>query len=141
MAHNVTIKKGDIVRVIAGSDKGAEGKVMQVDTARRRVYVEGINRVKWALRHASPRLVQLRTVAPDNPHVWDEPRFREAVDELWPYALAVVPEDLRPALSQRLDLPSDTSSLGERGEHSNELRSLWEEMTMVRRSEPAGVAW
>jgi large subunit ribosomal protein L24 len=46
MTHNVTIKKGDIVRVIAGKDKGAEGKVMQVDTAKRRIYVEGINRVK-----------------------------------------------------------------------------------------------
>src|SRR5207247_3946154 len=64
----------------------------------------------------------------------NEPRFREAVDELWPYALAVVSEDLRPALSQRLDLPSDTLSRGERGEHSDELRGLWEEMTMVQRS-------
>ena len=70
----------------------------------------------------------------------DEPRFQDAVAELWPYALEVLPADLRPALAQRLDLPSDTVSPGERGAHSDELRSLWEEMTMVRRSVP-GATW
>jgi len=40
------IKKGDLVRVIAGRDRGVEGKVIAVDTARRRVFVEGANRVK-----------------------------------------------------------------------------------------------
>jgi len=38
----------------------------------------GLNRVKWDLRYESPRLVALRTVAPDNPHIWEEPRFRGA---------------------------------------------------------------
>jgi hypothetical protein len=37
-----------------------------------------MNRVKWDLRHESPRLVALRTVAPDNPHIWEEPRFRDS---------------------------------------------------------------
>jgi large subunit ribosomal protein L24 len=46
MARNIAIKKGDVVRVIAGKDKGAEGKVMAVLTDRRKVLVEGINRVK-----------------------------------------------------------------------------------------------
>ncbi len=36
----------------------------------------GLNRVTWDLRHESPRVVALRTVAPDNPHIWEEPRFR-----------------------------------------------------------------
>lgn len=36
----------------------------------------GINRAVWDLRYESPRLVALRTAAPDNPHIWDEPRFR-----------------------------------------------------------------
>jgi large subunit ribosomal protein L24 len=40
------IKKGDVVRVIAGRDKGVEGKVLAVDTDRARVFVEGANRVK-----------------------------------------------------------------------------------------------
>jgi photosystem II stability/assembly factor-like uncharacterized protein len=40
--------------------------------------VIGLNRVDWDLRHDSPRVVALRTVAPDNPHVWEEPRFRDS---------------------------------------------------------------
>jgi photosystem II stability/assembly factor-like uncharacterized protein len=35
----------------------------------------GINRVKWDLRYESPRVVALRTLAPDNSHIWREPRF------------------------------------------------------------------
>jgi 1,2-phenylacetyl-CoA epoxidase catalytic subunit len=76
-------------------------------------------------------------------HMWadrlrDEPRFRAAVEELWPLALGVLAENLRPALADRLTLPSDTLSLGERGRRSDEFRELWEEMTMVRRSVPGG---
>ena len=43
---SVNIKKGDTVRVIAGKDKGAEGKVIQVLGDGHRVIVEGVNRVK-----------------------------------------------------------------------------------------------
>ena len=46
MAKNLNIKKGDVVRVIAGKDKGAEGKVIAVDAAAQRVIVEGVNRIK-----------------------------------------------------------------------------------------------
>src|SRR4051812_32827099 len=42
----VKIKKGDTVKVIAGKDKGAEGKVLQVLRDQQRVIVEGVNRVK-----------------------------------------------------------------------------------------------
>jgi large subunit ribosomal protein L24 len=42
----LTIKKGDVVRVIAGKDKGAEGKVISVLPEQSRVIVEGVNRVK-----------------------------------------------------------------------------------------------
>ena len=45
-AKNLTIKKGDVVRVIAGKDKGAEGKVIQVLREEQRVIVEGVNRIK-----------------------------------------------------------------------------------------------
>ena len=38
----------------------------------------GMNRVTWDLRYESPRVIALRTVAPDNPHIWDEPRFRDS---------------------------------------------------------------
>jgi ring-1,2-phenylacetyl-CoA epoxidase subunit PaaC len=47
----------------------------------------------------------------------DEPRFTAALDEL------------RPLLDAGRD------------EHSPELAELWDEMTMVRRSQPAGTAW
>ena len=38
----------------------------------------GINRVKWDMRYESPRLIALRTLAPANAHIWEEPRFRDA---------------------------------------------------------------
>ena len=44
--NTVNIKKGDTVKVIAGSDKGAEGKVIAVLREEQRVIVEGVNRVK-----------------------------------------------------------------------------------------------
>jgi photosystem II stability/assembly factor-like uncharacterized protein len=53
----------------------SEGKVVRKLETKGRA---GINRVQWDLRHDSPRLVALRTVAPDNPHIWDEPRFRDS---------------------------------------------------------------
>ena len=43
---SLSIKKGDTVKVIAGRDKGAEGKVIQVLREEQRVVVEGVNRVK-----------------------------------------------------------------------------------------------
>lgn len=45
------IKVGDMVRVIAGKDKGKDGKVLKVDHKRHRVLVEGINK---AIKHAKP---------------------------------------------------------------------------------------
>ena len=44
--RNLKIKKGDVVRVIAGKDKGAEGKVISVLSEQDRVIVEGVNRIK-----------------------------------------------------------------------------------------------
>src|ERR671921_205210 len=43
---SLKIKKGDVVRVIAGKDKGAEGKVISVLSDQDRVIVEGVNRIK-----------------------------------------------------------------------------------------------
>ncbi|MGH8963724.1 MAG: 50S ribosomal protein L24 [Actinomycetes bacterium] len=43
---SLNIKKGDQVRVVAGKDKGVEGKVIAVIPERDRVIVEGANRVK-----------------------------------------------------------------------------------------------
>jgi photosystem II stability/assembly factor-like uncharacterized protein len=37
-----------------------------------------LNRASWDLRYEPPRLVALRTTPPENPHIWEEPRFRNA---------------------------------------------------------------
>ena len=44
------IKKDDLVQVIAGRDKGMQGRVLSVDTKRDRVIVEGVQRVKKHVR-------------------------------------------------------------------------------------------
>ncbi len=44
------IKKGDMVKVIAGKDKDKEGKVLSVDAKNGRVVVEGVNMVKKHLK-------------------------------------------------------------------------------------------
>ncbi len=45
------IKKDDMVRIIAGKDKGRDGKVLSVDTKKNRVTVEGCNMVT---KHQKP---------------------------------------------------------------------------------------
>ena len=45
------IKTGDIVRVIAGDHKGAEGKVLRVDREKNKAIVEGVNMVS---KHTKP---------------------------------------------------------------------------------------
>ena len=46
MGKRMKIRKGDTVKVIAGKDKGAEGKVIAVLREQDRVIVEGVNRIK-----------------------------------------------------------------------------------------------
>ncbi len=46
------IRRGDEVIVISGKDNGKSGKVLRVDPAKERVYVEGLNIIK---RHQKPR--------------------------------------------------------------------------------------
>ncbi len=72
-------------------------------------------------------------------------RLNEAMDELWPYALGVLDDELRPELRRRAEerlgraLP-DVEPVP-RDVHEAELAELWQEMTMVRRSAPAGSQW
>ena len=47
----VKIRKGDLVKVIAGDSKGQQGKVQEVLVAKSRVIVEGINIVS---KHTKP---------------------------------------------------------------------------------------
>jgi ring-1,2-phenylacetyl-CoA epoxidase subunit PaaC len=68
----------------------------------------------------------------------DEQRFTAAVEKLWPYALGMVEGAQRERLCEAVGRePTDPV---ERGQHTEELRPLWEEMTIVRRSVP-GATW
>jgi len=69
----------------------------------------------------------------------NEPRFTAAVEELWPYALGVLEPELRGELAQRVGL-AEVAAV-ERGTHTDDLAPMWEEMTEVRRSAPAGAQW
>ena len=44
------VKKGMIVKVISGNNKGMEGKILYVSTQKQRVIVEGVNFMKKATR-------------------------------------------------------------------------------------------
>jgi ring-1,2-phenylacetyl-CoA epoxidase subunit PaaC len=68
----------------------------------------------------------------------DEPRFNDAVRELWPLALGVLAPEQRDELARRIRL--DPVEAVVRDGHTEDLRELWEEMTMVRRSIP-GATW
>jgi ring-1,2-phenylacetyl-CoA epoxidase subunit PaaC len=73
----------------------------------------------------------------------DEPRYRDAIEELWPYAVAMLEPDLREPYATLFGhvLPSNNLLQGlEPGSHGPDWPALWEEMTMVRRS-VAGAAW
>lgn len=59
------IKKGDLVQVITGKDKGKQGKVVTAFPRENRVLVEGVNRVK---KHTRP--------APRRPAASSRPRPR-----------------------------------------------------------------
>ncbi|HKB10276.1 MAG TPA: hypothetical protein VKD69_06470 [Vicinamibacterales bacterium] len=50
-----------------------DGKVVRALRADARA---GLNRIAWDLRYDPPRLIEMRTTPPENPHIWEEPRFR-----------------------------------------------------------------
>jgi len=51
MSFKLKLKKGDNVKVIAGRDKGSEGKIREVFPAKNKAIVDGINMVS---KHAKP---------------------------------------------------------------------------------------
>jgi ring-1,2-phenylacetyl-CoA epoxidase subunit PaaC len=69
-----------------------------------------------------------------------EPRYREALEDLWPYALGVLEPELRPELARSTGLSVESTQIVQRGQHTPELAELWNEMTEVRRSAP-GATW
>ena len=52
------LKTGDPVRIVSGRSRGREGRVLRLDRQRRRVWVEGANMVKKAVRSKNPNQPQ-----------------------------------------------------------------------------------
>jgi len=52
--RSMKIRSGDHVRVTAGKDRGKSGRVIRVEPAKERLFVEGLNMVK---RHVRPKQV------------------------------------------------------------------------------------
>lgn len=41
--HKLKLKRGDVVQVIAGKDKGSTGEILEIDRKQLRVWVKGLN--------------------------------------------------------------------------------------------------
>jgi large subunit ribosomal protein L24 len=52
MATTMKVRKGDLVQILSGKDRGKQGRVIDARPAERRVIVENLNVVK---RHTKPR--------------------------------------------------------------------------------------
>ena len=52
MASAMKIRRGDLVQVLSGKDRGKQGRVIEADPVKQRVIVENLNLVK---RHRKPR--------------------------------------------------------------------------------------
>jgi len=120
IARRYLYEEADRVRIaalMASDDAELAGLAAKID--REEVY-HRLHAEMWAARLAG------------------EPRYRTAVEELWPYALGVLEPELRPELARRVGL--DVVEAKERGTHTGDLAELWREMTEVRRSVP-GAQW
>jgi len=62
----MNIRKGDLVEVIAGNDRGKRATVMQVNPRRNELFVEGVNQVHKHLRRdrRNPQGGRLQKEAP-----------------------------------------------------------------------------
>jgi large subunit ribosomal protein L24 len=52
------IRKGDLVQIVSGKDRGKQGRVIEALPAERRVVIENLNVVK---RHTKPRPIKQRS--------------------------------------------------------------------------------
>jgi len=55
MATTMKIKKGDLVQILSGKDRGKQGRVVEALPRQRRVILENLNLVK---RHTKPRPIR-----------------------------------------------------------------------------------
>ena len=47
---NTKLKKNDLVKILTGKDKGKQGRILEIDTEKGRVLVEGLNMKKKTVR-------------------------------------------------------------------------------------------
>jgi len=52
MSQAMKVRKGDLVQVLSGKDRGKQGRIIEADPRKQRVLVENINVVK---KHRKPR--------------------------------------------------------------------------------------
>ncbi len=102
-------KAGDSVRVDVLDASGSLVRTMHV---RSRV---GLNRVPWDLRYDAAPQVALRTTAPDNPHIFAEPRFTK--------------KDTRPVLHWGIEGVVRTGPIAAPGRYSVRLSSTGKSWT------------
>jgi large subunit ribosomal protein L24 len=55
MSSTMKIRKGDVVQILSGKDRGKQGRVLEARPRERRVIVENLNVVK---RHMRPRVLR-----------------------------------------------------------------------------------
>ena len=70
IAFNLKTAPKDTVRIEVLDGSGALVRTLRAPGR------AGLNRFAWDLRYEGPAQVELRTTPPDNPRIWDEPRFR-----------------------------------------------------------------
>jgi large subunit ribosomal protein L24 len=52
MSQAMKVRKGDLVQVLSGKDRGKQGRIIEADPKKRRIIVENLNVVK---KHRRPR--------------------------------------------------------------------------------------
>jgi large subunit ribosomal protein L24 len=55
MSHKMRVRKGDMVHMLSGKDRGKQGRVIEARPREKRVVVENLNVVK---RHTRPRPIR-----------------------------------------------------------------------------------
>lgn len=55
MSQKTHVKKGDNVVVISGAHKGAQGTIIEVQTAKNRVLIEGVRMIKKTVKPTQER--------------------------------------------------------------------------------------
>jgi hypothetical protein len=73
LTYVLTSPPDDPIAITILDSTGAKVATLNPDTVQ-----PGLNRVDWDLRWEPPIPIELRTTPPENPHIWEEPRFQGA---------------------------------------------------------------